>query len=189
MKKIIVILFLFLSLNVAYGSDYIPADTKFTLNLWFNSDYTYPESYYWKSIVTIDGPNSIHNDLFVVERDRSSRDCYDFKVNSWSSVRFFKVCIPDGVHMLTVSYGLGLDALYIDGVAQFSYYSVGGSSQIIEGNVVLSNDVIPGSFTYIPDVVSSSQVKSLLNFGEPGTIKYQINLLFWEVIKHFRSFF
>lgn len=204
MKKIIVILFLFLSLNVAYASEYIEPDDSFSMNFWV--DFEDVNSYInWQPLLIMDDLANVIGSV-VLERGSVTGG-----VGTWGlGMRFdsggyvsWSGNLTPGLHLLSLNYGSGVNAgdpymssayvaLYVDGVRK--NYSLGGGPGVmtltpIGGYVSFDNGVIPGSFTYSPNVLTSEQIQSLLNFGEPGTIKYQINLLFWEVIKHFRSFF
>lgn len=193
MKKIILIIFLFFSSNV-FASDYIASDNSFTFSFWFdpidNGVYTYQTSF-----VTIGSPGT--KGLIVIERDVSGRpDCFSFAFYASAAQAAYNFCFEPGrQYMMTISVGLYIDGnknviLYIDAVKQTPVFFRGsGSVTYIEGNVILSDKINPDSFIYSPDVLTSEQIKNLYDFGEPGTINYQVNLLFWEVIRHFRSFF
>lgn len=211
MKKIIVILFLFLSLTVAYGSEYIPSDDCFSVSLWFKSDNDlYPPGYNGdrEILALVDNASNPLTSVRLTRGEIFTDNYYGFGVKTGANYyESFTGSVAPGSHLLVLNYCSSspynviynnwrlndfynlYSALYIDGVALSPFSKAGILPDFVSGNVILSDLVIPGSFTYSPNVLTSEQIQSLFNFGEPGTIKYQVNLLFWEVIKHFRSFF
>lgn len=201
MKKFFVILFLFLPFNIveARTSYYIPttttdqyisSDSCFTFSFWIDStnDYYSVDTLGDVELLSLIGGDGISASLSFVRGEFYYENYYSFSIGGVTGSEMFYAWVTPGKHMFTVSYCNQNAVLYIDGVQVPMAAKQGTMPVSVSGYVTLSDLVVDGTFVYSSDVLSSSEVQKLYDFGTPGTIKYYINMLFWTVLQHFYTY-
>ncbi len=217
MKKIILALSLLFCLSATvpvFSGEYVDygyiSDDSFTMNFWVDLpevSSSASTTYNYLKVINVSSDVQVLIDVYVPYEGYTGDYEYSFSfVNSTTGALVaFAGFLDPGSHMVTLNFdannlfytwlagrsrGYYYPAqFYIDG-SLGSFYYANGSFSAIQGNILVSSDnVIPGTFYYSPDLLTSDQIRQAYDFGTPGTINYQVNLLFWEVIKHFQDFF
>lgn len=198
MKRFFILFFFFLFSSVSHSSESIPSDDCFSLSMWLDIQ-TY-NSLVNKNVFKVENVLGGYGAQFCCD---ASQPISFYISSSIAWEQFISPNLSSGNHLLTVSYcssspyqqvgGLSdpsvYSKVYFDGVLAPLNWTAGILPSNVSGVVTLGSMVVPDSFVYSPDVLTTSQIQQLKDFGVPGTIKYQVNILFWEVIKHFRFFF
>lgn len=188
--------FIFIA-SLSHAVEIIPNDSSFSFNFWFNSNndlYT-PAWNAPKELLFINRKDGNDN-IFTLTRFENTYNNYYF-IRLWGSentvqglVDWDAVMLP-GEHMFTFNYD-SINRkweLYIDGSKKTIIWAIGTMPADIGGTLTLGPEVIPGSFLYHDSVLTMNQISTLKNLGQPGTNAFNVNKLFWEVLKYFQNFF
>lgn len=211
MKIIFLVISIFLFSQVSHASTVLPTDDCFALSFWYNANFDNMRadySIYNEKLFTIKNESGVDVVTWVAEYETEQNLIYTFKSSTNNSLSFWGGKTSKDKHLVNINYcstskfhlpyawdgriyyaDSSID-LYIDGVHQNIIWPPQGVlPSFVSGTVEFNDKILQDTFFYNKNPLSQSEVSSLYNFGQPGTIKYQVNVLYWEVIKHFRSFF